>query len=228
MGPLARAQPRPPTRPSRRTSPPTTPAPVTPLALPVLLLRSTSSPTLVLTRTWCWRPPRLTSMPPNQQPAERLARPTWAPSQAVRVPREPLCSPPRRSSPTPTSGPRTALPALLVPRDSLAPPAAPTTSSPPLKPSSTLESPVSTPCAPPPPRPTSTPRLRTALTRTPSPAPPPPTSPPSAPTLALVKDVLMLPVSSSETRDRHRSFQAWMFLVCNEEKSLPKSHRYYQ
>merc|ERR1711962_465222 len=173
-------------RPSRRTFPPTTPAPVTPLALPVLLLRSTSSPTLVLTRTWCWRPARLTS----------------APSQAVKVPREPLCSPPRRSSPTPTSGPR--------------------------KPSSTLESPVSTPCAPPPPRPTSTPRLRTALTRTPSPAPPPPTSPPSAPTLALVKDVLMLPVSSSETRDRHRSFQAWMFLVCNEEKSLPKSHRYYQ
>merc|ERR1712073_9626 len=99
------------------------------------------------------------------------------------------------------------LPALLVPRDSLAPPAAPTTSSPPWKPSSTLESPVSTPCAP---------------------APPPPTSPPSAPTLVLVKDVLMLPVSSSETRDRHRSFQAWMFLVCNEEKSLPKSHRYYQ
>merc|ERR1712180_504562 len=172
-----------------------------------LLLRSTSSPTLVLTRTWCWRPPRLTSMPPNQQPAERLARPTWAPSQAVKVPREPLCSPPRRSSPTPTSGPRTALPALLVPRDSLAPPAAPTTSSPPWKPSSTLESPVSTPCAPP---------------------PPPPTSPPSAPTLALVKDVLILPVSSSETRDCHRSFQAWMFLVCNEEKSLPKSHRYYQ
>merc|ERR1712079_657232 len=224
----ARAQPRPPTRPSRRTSPPTTPAPVTWLALHVLLLRSTSSPTLVLTRTWCWRPPRLTSMPPNQQPAERLARPTWAPSQAVKVPREPLCSPPRRSSPTPTSGPRTALPALLVPRDSLAPPAAPTTSSPPWKPSSTLESPVSTPCAPPPPRPTSTPRLRTALTRTPSPAPPPPISPPSAPTLALVKDVLMLPVSSSETRDCHRSFQAWMFLVCNEEKSLPKSHRYYQ
>merc|ERR1711936_378662 len=184
-------QPRPPTRPSRRTSPPTTPASVTPLALPVLLLRSTSSPTLVLTRTWCWRPPRLTSMPPNQQPAERLARPTWAPSQAVKALREPLCLPP-------------------------------------WKPSSTLESPVSTPCAPPPPRRTSTPRLRTALTRTPSPAPPPPTSPPSAPTLALVKDVLMLPVSSSETRDRHRSFQAWMFLVCNVEKSLPKSHRYYQ
>merc|ERR1712213_42239 len=137
----------------------TTPAPVTPLALPVLLLRSTSSPTLALTRTWCWRPPRLTSMPPNQQPAERLARP---------------------------------------------------------------------PCAPPPPRRTSTPRLQTALTRTPSPAPPPPTSPPSAPTLAPVKDVSMLPVSSSETRDRRRSFQAWMFLVCNEEKSLPKSHRYYQ
>merc|ERR1712156_197790 len=98
--------------------------------------------------------------------------------------------------------------------------------SPPWKPSSTLESPVSTPCAPPPR--TSTPRLRTAPTRTPSPAPPLHTSPPSAPTLALVKDVLMLPVSSSETRDRHRSFQAWMFLVCNEEKSLPKSHRYYQ
>merc|ERR1711962_194386 len=205
--PLARTQPRPPTRPSRRTSPPTTPAPVTPLALPVLLLRSTSSPTLVLTRTWCWRPPRLTSMPPNQQPAERLARPTWAPSQAVKAPREPHCSPPRRSSPTPTSGPRTAPPARLVPRDSSAPPAAPTTSSPPWKPSSTLESPVSTPCAPPPPR---------------------RTSPPSAPTLALVKDVLMLPVSSSETRDRHRSFQAWMFLVCNEEKSLPKSRKYYQ
>merc|ERR1712073_291993 len=207
MGPLARARPRPPTRPSRCTSPPTTPAPVTPLALPVLLLRSTSSPTLVLTRTWCWRPPRLTSMPPNQQPAERLARPTWAPSQAVKAPREPLCLPPRRSSPTPTSGPRTAPPARLVPRASSAPPAAPTTFSPPWKPSSTLESPVSTPCAPPPPR---------------------PTSPPSLPTLALVKDVLMLPVSSSETRDRHRSFQAWMFLVCNEEKSLPKSHRYYQ
>merc|ERR1711994_1149381 len=109
-------------------------------------------------------------------------------------------------------------PARLVPRASSAPPAAPTTFSPPWKPSSTPESPVSTPCAPPPPRRTSTPRLRTALTRTPSPAP----------TLALVKDVLMLPVSSSETRDRHRSFQAWMFLVCNEEKSLPKSHRYYQ
>merc|ERR1712039_847678 len=121
--------------------------------------------------------------------------------------REPRCLPPRRSSPTPTSGPRTAPPARLVQRDSSAPPAAPTTSSPPWKPSSTLESPVSTPCAPP---------------------PPPPTSPPSAPTLALVKDVLMLPVSSSETRDCHRSFQAWMFLVCNEEKSLPKSHRYYQ
>merc|ERR1711962_1390792 len=224
----ARTQPRPPTRPSRRTSPPTTPAPVTPLALPVLLLRSTSSPTLVLTRTWCWRPPRLTSMPPNQQPAERLTRPTWAPSQAVKAPREPLCLPPRRSSPTPTSGPRTAPPARLVPRDSSAPPAAPTTSSPPWKRSSTLESPVSTPCAPPPPRRTSTPRLRTALTRTPSPAPPRPTSPPSTPTLVLVKDVLMLPVSSSETRDRHRSFQAWMFLVCNEKKSLPKSHRYYQ
>merc|ERR1711994_214218 len=224
----ARARPRPPTRPSRRTSPPTTPAPVTPLALPVLLLRSTSSPTLVLTRTWCWRPPRLTSMPPNQQPAERLARPTWAPFQVVKAPREPLCLPPRRSSPTPTSDLRTAPPARLVPRASSAPPAAPTTFSPPWKPSSTPESPVSTPCAPPPPRPTSTPRLRTALTRTPSPAPPPPTSPPSAPTLALVKDVLMLPVSSSETRDCHRSFQAWMFLVCNEEKSLPKSHRYYQ
>merc|ERR1712107_506038 len=69
-------------------------------------------------------------------------------------------------------------------------------------------SPASTPYAPPPPRPTSTPRLRTAPTRTPSPAPPPPTSPPSAPTLAPVKDVSMLPVSSSETRDRHRSFQA--------------------
>merc|ERR1712107_598710 len=27
--------------------------------------------------------------------------------------------------------------------------------------------------------------------------------------------VSMLPVSSSETRDRRRSFQAWMFLVCN-------------
>merc|ERR1712211_75766 len=51
------------------------------------------------------------------------------------------------------------------------------------KPSSTLESLASTPCAPPPPRRTSTPRLQTALTRTPSPAPPPPTSPPSAPTL---------------------------------------------
>merc|ERR1711872_578752 len=189
------------------TSPPTTPAPVTPLALPVLLLRSTSSPTLVLTRTWCWRPPRLTSTPPNQQPAVRLARPTWAQSQAVKAPREPHCSPPRRSSPTPTSGPRTAPPAQLVPRDSSAPPAAPTTSSPPWKRSSTLESPAWTPCAPP---------------------PPPPTSPPSAPTLALVKDVSMLPVSSSETRDRRRSFQAWMFLVCNEEKSLPKSHRYYQ
>merc|ERR1711872_484902 len=189
------------------TSPPTTPAPVTPLALPVLLLRSTSSPTLVLTRTWCWRPPRLTSTPPNQQPAVRLARPTWAQSQAVKAPREPHCSPPRRSSPTPTSGPRTAPPAQLVPRDSSAPPAAPTTSSPPWKRSSTLESPAWTPCAPPPPRRTST---------------------PSAPTLALVKDVSMLPVSSSETRDRRRSFQAWMFLVCNEEKSLPKSHRYYQ
>merc|ERR1711978_777012 len=106
--------------------------------------------------------------------------------------------------------------------------AAPTTSSPPWKRSSTLESPAWTPCAPPPPRRTSTPRLQTAPTRTPSPAPPPPTSPPSAPTLALVKDVSMLPVSSSETRDRRRSFQAWMFLVCNEEKSLPKSHRYYQ
>merc|ERR1711962_1543307 len=205
--PLARAQPRPPTRPSRRTSPPTTPAPATPLALPVLLLRSTSRATLVLTRTWCWRPPRLTSTPPNQQPAERLARPTWAPSQAVKAPREPRWLPPRRSSPTPTSDLRTAPPARRVPRDSSAPPAAPTTSSPPWKPSSTLESPVSTPCAPPPPRPTST---------------------PSAPTLALVKDVLMLPVSSSETRDCHRSFQAWMFLVCNGEKSLPKSHRYYQ
>merc|ERR1711963_1292225 len=221
-------RPRPPTQPSRRTSPPTTPAPVTPLALPVLLLRSTSSPTLVLTRTWCWRPPRLISTPPNQQPAERLARLTWARSQVVRVPRVPHCSPPRRSSPTPTSVPRTAPPAQLVPRASSAPPAAPTTSSPPWKRSSTLESPASTPCAPPPPRRTSTPRLQTAPTRTPSPAPPPPTSPPSAPTLALVKDVSMLPVNSSETRDRHRSFQAWMFLVCNEEKSLPKSHRYYQ
>merc|ERR1712107_829861 len=220
--PLARVRPRPPTQPSRRTSPPTTPAPVTPLALPVLLLRSTSSPTLALTRTWCWRPPRLTSTPPNQQPAVRLARPTWAQSQAVKAPREPHCSPPRRSSPTPTSGPRTAPPAQLVPRDSSAPPAAPTTSSPPWKRSSTLVSPAWTPCAPPPPRRTSTPRLQTAPTRTPSPAPPP------APTLALVKDVSMLPVSSSETRDCHRSFQAWMFLVCNEEKSLPKSHRYYQ
>merc|ERR1712012_1334425 len=132
-----------------------------------------------------------------------------AQSQVVRVPREPHCSPPRRSSPTPTSVPRTAPPAQLVPRASSAPPAAPTTSSPPSKR-------------------TSTPRLQTALTRTPSPAPPPPTSPPSAPTLAPVKDVSMLPVSSSETRDRRRSFQAWMFLVCNEEKSLPKSHRYYQ
>merc|ERR1712213_32298 len=139
-------------------------------------------------------------------------------SQVVKDPREPHCSPPRRSSPTPTSGPRTAPPALLVPRASSAPPAAPTTSSPPWKPSSTLESPASTPCAPPPPRRTSTPRLQTAPTRT----------PPPAPTLALVKDVSMLPVSSSETRDRRRSFQAWMFLVCNEEKSLPKSHRYYQ
>merc|ERR1712073_116373 len=46
----------------------------------------------VPTRTWCWRPPRLTSTPPNQQPAERLARPTWAPSQAVKAPREPHCS----------------------------------------------------------------------------------------------------------------------------------------
>merc|ERR1712213_93941 len=126
-------------------------------------------------------------------------------SQVVKDPREPHCSPPRRSSPTPTLVPRTAPPALLVPRASSAPPAAPTTSSPPWKP-----------------------RLQTAPTRTPSPAPPPPTSPPSAPTLALVKDVSMLPVSSSETRDRRRSFQAWMFLVCNEEKSLPKSHRYYQ
>merc|ERR1711963_1141424 len=187
-----------------RTSPPTTPAPVTPLALPVLLLRSTSSPTLALTRTWCWRPPRLTSTPPNQQPAERLARLTWAPSQVVKDPRGPHCSPPRRSSPTPTSVPRTAPPAQLVPRASSAPPAAPTTSSPPWKRSSTLESPASTPCAPPPPR---------------------RTSPPSAPTLAPVKDALMLPVSLSETRDRRRSFQAWMFLVCNEEKSLPKSHR---
>merc|ERR1712107_971238 len=71
-------------------------------------------------------------------------------------------------------------------------------------------------------------KIANSSTRTPSPAPPPPTSPPSAPTLALVKDVSMLPVSSSETRDCHRSFQAWMFLVCNEEKSLPKSHRYYQ
>merc|ERR1712079_233789 len=104
-----------------------------------------------------------------------------APFQVVKAPREPHCSPPRRSSPTPTSDLRTAPPARLVPRASSAPPAAP-----------------------------------------------PPTSPPSAPTLALVKDVLMLPVSSSETRDRHRSFQAWMFLVCNVEKSLPKSHRYYQ
>merc|ERR1712012_1476174 len=176
-----------------------------PLALPVLLLRSTSSPTLVLTRTWCWRPPRLTSMPPSQQAAVRLARPTWAQSQVVKVPREPHCLPPRRSSPTPTSGLRTVPPARLVPRASSAPPAAPTTSSPPWKPSSTLESLASTPCAP-----------------------PPPTSPPSAPTLAPVKDVSMLPVSSSETRNRRRSFQAWMFLVCNEEKSLPKSHRYYQ
>merc|ERR1711973_712125 len=168
------------------------------------------------------------STPPNQQPVVRLARLTWAQSQVVKVPREPHCSPPRRSSPTPTSAPRTAPPALLVPRASSAPPAAPTTPSPPWKRSSTLESPVSTPCAPPPLRPTSTPRLQTAPTRTPSPAPPPPISPPSAPTLAPVKDVLMLPVSSSETRDCHRSFQAWIFLVCNEEKSLPKSHRYYQ
>merc|ERR1712241_169560 len=151
-----------------------------------------------------------------------LARPTWAQSQVVKDPRGPHCSPPRRSSPTLTSVPRTAPPARLVPRASSAPPAAPTTSSPPWKRSSTLESLASTPCAPPPPRPTSTPRLQTAPTRTPSPAPPP------APTLALVKDVSMLPVSSSETRDRRRSFQAWMFLVCNEEKSLPKSHRYYQ
>merc|ERR1711988_1534599 len=118
--------------------------------------------------------------------------------------------------------------ARLVSKDSSAPPAAPTTYSPPWKPSSTLESLALTPCAPPPPRRTSTPRLQTTLTRTPSPAQPPPTSPPPAPTLALVKDVAMLPVSSSETRDCHRSFQAWMFLVCNEEKSLPKSHRYYQ
>merc|ERR1711963_704918 len=182
-------RPRPPTQPSRLTSPPTMPAPVTPLALPVLLLRSTSRATLVLTRTWCWRPPRLTSMPPSQQPAVRLARPTWAQSQVVKVPREPHCLPPRRSSPTPTSGLRTVPPARLVPRASSDPPAAPTT---------------------------------------PSPPPPPPTSPPSAPTLAPVKDVSMLPVSSSETRNRRRSFQAWMFLVCNEEKSLPKSHRYYQ
>merc|ERR1711963_54676 len=86
------------------------------------------------------------STPPNQQPVVRLARLTWVRSQVVKDPREPLCSPPRRSSPTPTLVPRTAPPALLVPRASSAPPAAPTTYSPPWKRSNSGESGVDPVC----------------------------------------------------------------------------------
>merc|ERR1712037_776135 len=105
----------------------------------------------------------------------------------------------RHSSPTWILDRPTAQHAPAPARASLAPPAAPTTSSLPWRPSSTPGSLEWIPSALLPRRPTLTPRSPTTPTRTLSPAQPPPTLRPSTPTLELGRDVSTLQASSSET-----------------------------
>merc|ERR1719331_3752445 len=128
-------------------------------------------------------------MLPSQPHAERRARLTFLPSQAARPRRRRHSLQPRHSSPTWILDRPIAQHAPAPARASLAPPAAPTTFSPPWRPSSTPESLEWIPSASLPRRPTSTPRSPTTLTRTLSPAQPPPTLQPSTPTLELGRDV---------------------------------------
>merc|ERR1712203_722821 len=168
---------------------PTTAAPATPKEPPVLPPRSTSRAALGQTRTWCLRLPRHTSMLPSQPHAGRQARLTFLPSQAARPRRRRHSLQLRHSSPTLILDRPTAQHAPAPARASLAPPAAPTTSSPPWRPSSTPESLEWIPSASLPRRPTLMPRSPTTPTRTLSPAQPLPTLLPSTPPPELGRDV---------------------------------------